>query len=73
MAKKPIHTVPMGKGAGSTARRAPRVGRADHKADAEAIGRQSAQRRRVEHISHRADGTIGERRSYGNDPYPPKG
>jgi hypothetical protein len=27
----------------------------------------------VEHALHNADGTIGEKHSYGNDPYPPSG
>lgn len=27
----------------------------------------------VEHLIHNKDGTISERNSYGNDPYPPKG
>ena len=37
----------------------------DTKAEAQAKGR--------EHIIKKRDGTIGERNSYGNDPYPPKG
>jgi hypothetical protein len=76
MARKPaIHTVPDGQGGwiNRTEGSERGFGRADRKVDAEAIGRESAQRRSTEHISHRKDGTIGERRSYGNDPHPPKG
>jgi len=76
MSRKPaIHTVPDGNGGwinrteGSTRG----FGAADRKTDAERIGRESAQRRQTEQMSHRLDGTIGERRSYGNDPHPPKG
>ena len=76
MAKKPaIHTVPDGDGGwinrseGSSRG----FGGAPRKADAERAGRDSAERRETEHVSHRRDGTIGERRSYGNDPHPPKG
>ena len=46
--------------------------RASTKSEAEQIGRESARRRGVEQVSHRRDGTFGERRSYGNDPYPPE-
>lgn len=35
-------------------------------------GRSRARREEVEHTIHRADGTIGEKNSYGNDPNPPK-
>lgn len=75
MAKKPaIHTVQTDDGwANRTEGADRRFGSAPTKADAEKIGRESAKRRGVEHISHREDGTIGERRSYGNDPHPPRG
>ncbi len=45
----------------------------DTKAAAEPVGRQMAKNRRVEHVIKKKDGKIGERNSYGNDPYPPKG
>jgi Uncharacterized protein conserved in bacteria (DUF2188) len=48
-------------------------GVAPTKSQAEQIGCDSACQRQTEHISHRRDGTIGERRSYGNDPFPPRG
>jgi hypothetical protein len=76
MAKKPaIHTVPDGQGGwiNRTEGSERGFGRAERKVDAEAIGRESAERRGTEHVSHRRDGTFGERRSYGNDPYPPAG
>jgi Uncharacterized protein conserved in bacteria (DUF2188) len=37
------------------------------------VGREAAQARRTEHVIHNMDGTIAERNSYGNDPFPPKG
>jgi hypothetical protein len=67
MAKKPaIHTVPDGQGGwiNRTEGSERGFGRAERKVDAEAIGRESAERRGTEHISHRRDDTIGERRSY---------
>lgn len=45
----------------------------DTKAEAQAKGREMAQILLSEHIIKKRDGTIGERNSYGNDPYPPKG
>jgi hypothetical protein len=72
--KKAIHTVPHnGQWANRTAGAKRVFGVAPTKAAAETIGRGSAQQRGVEQISHRRDGTIGERRSYGNDPHPPRG
>jgi hypothetical protein len=76
MARKPaVHTVPNPAGGwiNRTEGSDRGFGQAPTKADAERIGRGSAERRGVEQISHRRDGTIGERRSYGRDPYPPKG
>lgn len=75
MGKKPaVHTVKTDDGWANVTEGAGRhFGGAPTKAEAEATGRASAERRGVEHISHRTDGTIGERRSYGNDPHPPKG
>ncbi len=75
MAKKPaIHTVKTDDGWINRTEGSQRgFGPAPTKSEAEAIGRDTAERRGVEQISHRVDGTIGERRSYGNDPHPPKG
>jgi hypothetical protein len=36
------------------------------------VGREIARRLRVEHTTHLSDGSIGEKNSYGNDPFPPK-
>ncbi|MEE2033919.1 DUF2188 domain-containing protein [Rhodococcus chondri] len=46
-----------------------------HKTRDEAIreGREEARRRKVEHIIHNFDGTIGERNTYGQDPRNIKG
>ena len=38
------------------------------KAAAEAAGRKTAKRERVEHITQTRDGQVGARNSYGNDP-----
>ncbi|MDM4138782.1 MULTISPECIES: DUF2188 domain-containing protein [Mycobacterium] len=43
------------------------------KAEQQAVGRQMARDRGVEHTIHNKDGQIAEKNSYGNDPYPPKG
>ena len=40
----------------------------DTKEAAVEAGRNEAQRRKVEHIIKKLDGTIGEKNSYGNDP-----
>jgi hypothetical protein len=76
MPRKPaVHTVPDGDGGriNRTEGADRGFGPSERKADAERIGREAANRRQTEHISHRRDGTIGERRSYGGDPHPPKG
>jgi hypothetical protein len=43
------------------------------KAEQQAVGREMAKDRGVEHTIKKLDGTIGEKNSYGNDPNPPKG
>jgi hypothetical protein len=43
------------------------------KAEAQAAGRLEAIDRKTEHVIHNEDGTISEKNSYGNDPYPPPG
>ena len=43
------------------------------KAEQQSTGRAAAKRDGVEHVVKNLDGTIGQRNSYGNDPYPPKG
>jgi len=43
------------------------------KAQQQAVGRDMARERGVEHSISKLDGTIGEKNSYGNDTHPPKG
>jgi len=43
------------------------------KAEQQAVGRDMAKARGVEHTVTKLDGTVGEKNSYGNDPHPPKG
>lgn len=43
------------------------------KAEQQAVGRDVAKARGVEHTIRNADGTISEKNSYGHDPHPPKG
>lgn len=72
--KKSVHTLPHGDGWANRREDAFRVSkRFDTKAEAQSAGRETARREKTEHIIHNRDGRIGERNSYGNDPYPPKG
>lgn len=75
MAAKPtIHTIPVRGGWANEVEGAKRPGpKFATKKEAEAAGRARAQRDKTEHICHRKDGSIGERRSHGNDPHPPAG
>ncbi|MCR2824216.1 DUF2188 domain-containing protein [Microbacterium sp. zg.Y909] len=43
------------------------------KAEQQAVGRDMAKDRGVEHTIRNLDGRIGQKNSYGNDPNPPKG
>ena len=43
------------------------------KAEQQAVGRDMAAARNVEHTVRKLDGTIGEKNSYGKDAHPPKG
>ena len=72
--RPPVHTVPHGDGWANRREGSKKVSRAfGTKAEAQAAGRETAERERTEHLIHKKDGTIGERNSYGSDPYPPKG
>jgi hypothetical protein len=72
--KKNVHTVPHGDGWANRREGASRVSQTfDTKREAQQTGRETARREHVEHLIHNKDGQIGERNSYGNDPYPPKG
>lgn len=75
MAKKPpVHTVPHGDGWANRREGSDKVSKTfDTKRQAQAAGRDTAQREQTEHVIHKQDGTIGEKNSYGNDPHPPKG
>jgi Uncharacterized protein conserved in bacteria (DUF2188) len=44
-----------------------------NKAEQTSHGREAALRDDVEHMIKKMDGSIGEKNSYGDDPYPPKG
>lgn len=71
---KAVHTVRHGHGWANRRAGASRVSKTfDTKAEAERAGRATAKRENAEHLIHKKDGTIGERNSYGNDPYPPRG
>lgn len=72
--KPPVHTVPHDDGWANRREGADRVSKKfGTKAEAAAAGRGTAQRDNTEHLIHKKDGTIGERNSYGNDPFPPPG
>jgi hypothetical protein len=68
MAAKPVHTVPHGDGWGNMREGGKRIfKRFDTKAEAEAAGRRTAMRERVEHLIHNRDNKIADRSSYGHD------
>jgi len=68
MAAKPVHTVPHGDGWANMRKGGKRVARVFRtKEQAQVAGRSTAMREQVEHLIHKADGSIGERNSYGND------
>ena len=72
--KPPVHTVPHGDGWATKREGSDRVSKTfDTKKEAQDAGRNTAKREGTEHFIHKLDGTIGEKNSYGNDPYPPKG
>jgi hypothetical protein len=67
--KKPIHTVPKGRGWANVREGSNRaLSAADTKAAAQAAGRERAKGDKVEDMIHKKDGIIGEGNSYGNDP-----
>ena len=68
-AKANVWTVPHGDGWANKRDGAKRVAKVfPTKTAAQAAGRTTAQREKVEHIILKRDGEIGERNSYGNDP-----
>jgi hypothetical protein len=73
-AKANVHTVPYKGGWANRREGAARISRIfKTKAEAQAAGRKTAMRERVEHLIQNRDGTVGERNSYGNDPARVKG
>ena len=72
--KPPVHTVRRGDGWANRREGSDRVSKVyPTKKEAQQAGRATAKREGTEHLIHKRDGTIGERNSYGNDPYPPRG
>ncbi len=72
--KPPVHTVPHDGGWANRREGADRVSRTfDTKREAQEAGRKTTRHDHTEHVIHNKDGAIGEKNSYGNDPYPPKG
>jgi len=71
---KAVHTVPHDKGWATKRAGSDRVSKVfSTKAEAVKAGRETARREKAEHIIHTADGKIGARNSYGNDPRDRKG
>ena len=68
-----VHTVPVPNSKRwQNVRNGKQLSRHNSKEVAEAAGRQIARELEVEHTIHNEDGVIGEKNSYGNDPFPPK-
>ena len=68
MAKANVHTVPHEGGWANRREGAKRVSKVfKTKAEAQAAGRKTAMRDRVEHLIQNRDGAVSERNSYGND------
>ena len=69
-----VHTTPKPSGSGWLNQAGGRV-ISEHRLKSRAVeaGRQAAKDRQAEHTIHNADGKIGEKNSYGNDPPKRKG
>jgi hypothetical protein len=68
MPAKNVYTVPHGDGWANMREGGKRVFKVFRtKAEAQAAGRKTAMREKVEHLIHNADNKIGERNSYSND------
>jgi hypothetical protein len=71
MAKRDVHVVPHKDGWATRREGAERVSRTfGTQRAAEDSGRVTAQRERVELVTHRRDGTVRDSDSYGRDPFP---
>jgi hypothetical protein len=74
MAKANVHTVPHEGGWANRRDGAKRVSKVyKTKTEAEAAGRKTAMREKVEHLIQNRDGKVSERNSYGGDPRRVKG
>ncbi len=72
--KRPVYTVPVEGGWGNKRQGSEKVSKIfKTKSEAQAAGRKTAMASKVEHLILKADGKIGERNSYGNDPRGSKG
>ncbi|MEZ5246699.1 MAG: DUF2188 domain-containing protein [Acidimicrobiales bacterium] len=72
--KPPVHTVKHGDGWANRRAGSDSVSKVyPTKKEAQSAGRKTAMRENTEHLIHKQDGKIGERNSYGNDPFPPPG
>lgn len=73
MTKKSTHVVPRNVGWAVKKEGASRASKNfTTQADAVKFAKQLAQKEKAELYVHRRDGTIRDRLSYGNDPFPPK-
>ncbi len=75
MNKRPIHTVPNPNGGWDNKRQGSNtvLSHGTTKETTVHMGRDQAKKDGTEHFIHNKNGQFGERNSYGNDPYPPKG
>ena len=74
MAKKNVHIVPDGQGGWNVKREGASQPLSSHRTQSAAddAGRSVARRDGVELVTHRPDGRIRDKDSYGNDPLPPR-
>ena len=70
--RKEVHTVPTDVGWANKAWQ-PHPKQPPQEGAAQAAGRKQAIQRKAEHVIHKKDGTIGAKKSFGNDPRRTKG
>jgi hypothetical protein len=73
MAKEQVHTVKTDAGWANKLPGGKTLSNHKKKETAEKAGRKQSIERKAEHVIHKVDGTIGEKKSYGNDPRRSKG
>lgn len=75
LSKKPVHITKNSNGGWDVKREDSKKASSHAETQTEAIerGREIAQRSKTELTIHGKNGKIRDKRSYGNDPYPPKG